>query len=113
LIIGIGTDLVEIARIEKALARPGFVERILTPAERAYCTTAERVAGRWAAKEAIAKVLGTHLTWHQVEVLRGDQGQPVVRFATTVQEANQWKVHLSISHTDTHALAMVVVELCS
>ena len=70
----VGVDLIEIGRIRKALARPGFRERVFTEAERAYCDSrpnpAQHYAGRFAAKEAIGKALGcgVHFTWREIEI---------------------------------------------
>ncbi len=58
MIVGLGIDIVEVARIAEAMKNPRFIERILTPIEREFCTTPQKVAGRWAAKEAIAKAVG-------------------------------------------------------
>ena len=82
--IGLGVDLVDVARFRQSLARsPRLAERLFTPAERAYAARnadpAERLAVRFAAKEAVMKALGVGLgafDFHDVEVLRADGGQP-------------------------------------
>lgn len=96
LVLGVGVDLVDIRRIEKALARfeERFTQRIYTAEERAICdrrgrTRAESYARRWAAKEAAAKALGTGLIgglgmgvgWQEIEILRGENGRPFTRLS--------------------------------
>ncbi len=110
MIIGIGTDLVEIARIEEAMANPAFVKRILTPAEEQVCTTPERVAGRWAAKEALSKALPDLNNWHDVEILNDKDGRPVVTLADTVEIELGSRVIVSISHERSMASAVAIVE---
>lgn len=110
MIVRIGMDLVEIARIERAMQRPGFKERILTPEERTLCNTATRVAGRWAAKEAIAKAVGIRLTWQQVEVLNGDSRAPYAVIHSPDYDSRRFRVHLSITHEKAHAAAVAVLE---
>lgn len=106
MIRGIGTDVVQIERIRKAMKNPRFVHRILTEAERAHADSAVFVAGRWAAKEAIAKAMGCSLSWQDVEVLQGSNGAPIVRWR------NGWsrRIHLSISHERSVAFAVAIWE---
>jgi holo-[acyl-carrier protein] synthase len=79
-----GVDLIEIARIEEVVSRHGkhYLERIYTPAELEQCgRRAESLAGRFAAKEAVAKALGTgigHITWKEIEVLGDEQNAPIL-----------------------------------
>ena len=113
-----GIDAIEPGRIAAALARHGerFLGRIFTPAERAICR--ERVnslAARWAAKEAVAKVLGTGLgtiAWREIEILANERGRPVLVLhgAAAARAAHLGLRHWSVSltHLDTLALAMVV-----
>ncbi len=83
-VVAIGADLVDIDRVRTAINRQArFVERVFTEAERAYCQQrndpAERYAARFAAKEAVLKVLGTGLggaDFHEIEVIRLDSGKP-------------------------------------
>lgn len=110
MIIAVGIDIVQVARIERALARPGFLERILTEAERRNCTTSERIAGRWAAKEAVAKCLPGAVTWNDVEVLNRDSGAPYVRLSDSVRTEPGWNVHVSITHERKYAAAVAVLE---
>jgi holo-[acyl-carrier protein] synthase len=125
MITGVGTDIVQIARIRKL--RPSAVSRILTPLEEAYCrkhvAADERIAGRFAAKEAILKALGTGLgggvTWRQIEILPDEQGAPKAKFSGAVARkmkalANPQHAthcHLSISHQGEYAVAFVVLEV--
>ncbi len=108
MIRGIGIDLVSIARIERAMERkPGFVERILTEAERGEALTVAYVAGRWAAKEAAKKAFPQISGWHQVEILRGPDGSPVLRVKGAPPG---WVWWVSITHERDMAAAVVVSE---
>ncbi|MCS7065092.1 MAG: holo-ACP synthase [Fimbriimonadales bacterium] len=119
MIRGIGVDAVELARIEQVWRRqPRFVERILTPAERDYCLraprlTIPRLAGRWAAKEAIAKAVGRPLRWQEVEILPDEWGAPRVKlygYSAQVAGAGRWLVSITHTRTDALALALWIVE---
>lgn len=103
-------DLVEVARIERALTNPRFIERILTPAEREYCTSVSRVAGRWAAKEAVAKAVGLHLTWQQVEILPDELGQPRAVIRSGHFDPKRLRLTLTITHERSHAAAVAILE---
>lgn len=107
MIDGVGIDVVEVARIERAMQRPGFVERILTSAERNVIRTPGRVAGRWAAKEAIAKALGLDMAWHDVEILPDSNGAPQVSVRKGFENR---RIHLSITHERGHAAAVAIIE---
>ena len=111
MILRIGMDLVEISRIEEALKRPGFIERILTPRELSQNLNTARIAGRWAAKEAIAKAISTRLTWHDVEIANGPDGAPYVEFKGRFQLHPDQRVHLSITHDRRFAGATAILEL--
>lgn len=118
--IGIGVDLVEVARMRTALARtPTLAGRLFTEAERSYAEQAKdpapRYAVRFAVKEAVMKALGVGLgafDWHDVEVVRADSGAPSLvvtgRAAALAAEAGvqEWKI--TLSHTDDLAEAVVV-----
>lgn len=106
----VGIDVVEVDRIAQAMKREGFVERILTPAERPLAANAKRVAGRWAAKEALAKALDRKVGWHEVEVLNDPEGRPVLWVAPKWLNSRTHRVHLSISHERNLAAAVVVLE---
>ena len=118
-VIGIGVDLVDTRRFASVLERsPGLAARVFTEQEIALAgghrLRAISLAGRWAVKEAVAKVLidttGCH--WHDCEVLSGDRGEPVIEVTGTVAEAAQrlgiarWLV--SVSHDGDMAIAFVV-----
>jgi holo-[acyl-carrier protein] synthase len=113
MIVRVGLDIVEIARIKKAMERPGFRERILTPEERMLCTTPYRVAGRWAAKEAIAKAIGIQLTWHQVEILNDDTRAPFAVIHSPHFDTRRYRLHISITHERNTAAAVAVLESIS
>jgi holo-[acyl-carrier protein] synthase len=124
MIVGLGTDLAEIPRIERSIARFGerFLERIYTPAEIAYClrkkSSAESFAARFAAKEAGAKALGTGISfgvgWHDFEVRRAPSGKPSLhltgRAAELAVRLRVTGIALSLTHTSSMALAVVVLE---
>ena len=125
MVIGLGTDLIEIARIERSLQRfgPAFLRRVYTAGEIAYCerkkrTAAESYAARFAAKEAAAKALGTGISrgvsWQEFEVVRQPGQRPELRVAGRAAEiARQLGVErfaLSLTHSREFALAVVVAE---
>ena len=113
MIVGLGIDIVEIDRIKRAMENPRFVERILTPAEREYCTSAQKVAGRFAAKEAIAKAVGLQLTWHDVEILPDELGEPVAKVASHHFDPSRLRLKISISHERKNAVAVATLERLS
>lgn len=113
-----GIDLIEIERIADAIERHGehFLNRIFTPREIADCGgRAESLAARWAAKEATAKALGVgfgaKLAWNEIEVQREESGAPRLHLlgkAAQLAEEKELKVwSLSLSHSQSHAIAMV------
>jgi holo-[acyl-carrier protein] synthase len=118
----IGTDIVSLERIEKAYGRFGtkFLDRILTPAEKAYVLSRNKsmvasLAGRFAAKEACSKVLGSgwyNLDWKEVEVVRLYTGAPQLTLHGRARERAQrlglTQFELSISHEREFAVAFVV-----
>ena len=119
-ISGIGTDIIEIRRIMEAIERHGerFLMRLFTEKERAYCqryaNALPHYAGRFAAKEAIVKALGTgfqfEMTWLDLEILNNTLGKPEVtlsaRLRKTFPLANFF---LSISHCNEYATATAIV----
>ncbi|MGI8924756.1 MAG: holo-ACP synthase [Fimbriimonadales bacterium] len=107
MIRGLGIDVIEVSRIDEAMQNPRFLERILTPYERKEGLNAQSAAGRWAAKEAIAKAVGTHLKWQDVEVHKNGEGVPQPRI---LPDGVQGKVHLSISHERGIAAAVAIWE---
>jgi holo-[acyl-carrier protein] synthase len=115
-VVGIGVDIVDVARFGTVLARtPSLLERLFTPAEQ-HVTALESRAARFAAKEAVAKVLGAPpgLRWHDAEVVTGADRRPQLVVRGTVADAagavgiRHW--HLSLSHDGGMAIAMVVGE---
>jgi holo-[acyl-carrier protein] synthase len=123
-IISIGIDIIEVARVREVMARtPRFVERVYTQSEREYCDSrgavaAMHFAARFAAKEAALKALQTGWTggiaWQDIEVASKDSGAPVLLFHGRVRELYEQSgaaaAHLSISHTTEHAIAQVILE---
>jgi holo-[acyl-carrier protein] synthase len=123
-IIGMGVDIAEVGRIREAIERHGepFLRRVYTPDEREYCerfrNKYERYAGRFAAKEAAMKALGTGwrrgVRWVDFEVVREMGGRPTVRLdgeARKIAEGMGVKrIALSITHTESLALAQVIFE---
>lgn len=121
-IIGHGIDLVEVSRIAAMLDRHGerFLQRVFTSAEAAHGETsrrrAEHLAGRFAAKEAVLKALGTGwaegVAWTDIEVVSLPSGQPRLNVtghaAALAQQQGVSSWLISISHTGTHAMASVI-----
>ena len=124
MIVGTGVDIAEVARIQAAVDRFGerFLKRVFTPAEVRYYVSkinaAERLAARFAAKEAGMKAIGTGLrhgvTWQDVEVVRLPGQRPQLRFSGKAAEfADRLgckRTHLSLSHTEEQAIAHVILE---
>jgi holo-[acyl-carrier protein] synthase len=124
MIISIGIDIIEVARIREALLRtPRFRERVFTAAERAYCDSrgavaAQHYAARFAAKEAALKALQTGwrggISWQDVEIAARDSGAPYFILHGPVKDlfnsSGAIAAHLSMSHTSEHAIAQVVLE---
>ena len=116
--IASGVDLIEIARIERGVARHGqrFYRRFFTAQEIAFCAgRAPRLAGRFAVKEAVAKALGTGIgdfEWTDVEVVCDGRGKPELvlhnkaREIAIAQNLTTWSI--SLSHTDTLAMGIAV-----
>jgi holo-[acyl-carrier protein] synthase len=111
---GIGIDIIETARIARAIQNPRFLARVFTPHEAADCRSrgraAERFAGRFAAKEAIAKALGVPLTWQELEIRNGPHGKPHVLLSGAARaRLGPRRLLLSISHCHAYAVAQAVV----
>ena len=119
-IVGHGIDIIETDRMRQSVSEHGqrFLDRVFTPAEQRYCARNqkryfEHLAGRFAAKEAVLKVLGTGwrggIAWTDVEILPEPSGQPVINLSgeceriATKLGITRWLV--SISHIETHATA--------
>ena len=124
MVIGLGTDLIEIERIEHSVARFGerFLERVFTPGEIAYCQakrgSAESFAARFAAKEAGAKALGTGISrgvsWKEFEVRRQPGQRPELhlsgRAAEIAAALGVRRISLSLTHSREMSMAVVVAE---
>src|SRR5947207_9998217 len=124
MILGVGIDIIEVARIHASYERFGerFLKRILHPNEISYCLShkapAPFLAARFAAKEAISKAFGTgigaELGWQDMEVGRKESGEPFVilhdKGLTFVQKRGGRIVHLSLSHTEQYAAAVAILE---
>lgn len=123
MVLGTGVDVVEVGRIAAAVERRGvrFLERVFTRRELAEARRGraryQSLAGRFAAKEAVLKALGTGLRacrWRDVEVRRGDGGAPEVvlgeRLAARARAIGVARLHVSISHSRGHAVAVAVAE---
>ena len=112
----LGIDIIRIDRIRAALAKFGerFLNRVLTPAERAYVRgRPETMAGRWAAKEAVSKVLGLGVRgigWKEIEIERLPTGAPSVRLhdraAARAEQLGMGRIAVSISHEAEYAVAI-------
>ena len=120
MILGIGIDIVEVADLERRIAR-GRLLRVFSDAERAYAEEKPKrrmqtLAARWAAKEAFAKALGTGIRteWElsEIEVVSGDGGKPELRLGPSVRDVmpEGARVHVSLSHTKAYATAVVILE---
>ena len=122
MIIGVGTDIVEIPRIKNAMnANSRFLEKIFTTTELEYLTSRnlrpEYVAGRFAAKEAVAKALGTGFRgfdFKDIEIDRTTLGKPIVilkgKAKLIAKKEGKYKIHLSISHGLDSAVAYAIFE---
>ncbi|MDD9150756.1 MULTISPECIES: holo-ACP synthase [unclassified Sporolactobacillus] len=116
MITGIGIDVTEIKRMTKHIDDQAFISRILTPEERRQFSLlgakrkAEFLAGRFSAKEAYAKAkgtgLGANLSFQDLTVLDNSLGRPVMKDRTSPGAA----IHISITHTDTAAASVAVIE---
>jgi holo-[acyl-carrier protein] synthase len=126
MIAGIGVDIVEISRLERAIQEHGdrFVNRVFTRREIEYCQLVarkvERYATRFAAKEAARKAIGAAtpvlaLSWQDVEIISSTEGAPQLQFhgraAEIVRELNITRAHVSLSHAQEQAVAFVVLEV--
>jgi holo-[acyl-carrier protein] synthase len=124
MILGVGTDIIEVARIQASYEKFGtrFVNRILHENEIAYCLShrspAPFIAARFAAKEAISKAFGTgigaRLSWQDMEVARRESGEPYVILhgdgQKLLEERGGRVVLISLSHTQQHATAIAILE---
>lgn len=116
--LSVGVDMIEVSRISRAIERHGerFNNRFFTSQELTYCEgQVERLAGRFAVKEAVAKALGTGIgdvRWTEIEVVCDGRGKPELVLHDDARELaaslglKQWSI--SISHTKTHAIGFAV-----
>ena len=114
----IGVDIVEIERVESAINRCGerFLSRIYTETELRTCQDRlASLASRFAAKEAVMKVLGTGgigISWREIEILTGDDGKPLVKLygqaLNKAEELNLKEVSVSLSDSKQHAVAVAI-----
>lgn len=118
MIVGIGTDLVEIKRVEKACSKEHFFTRCFSVKERNLIgKDSSKAAGNWAVKEAIAKAFGTGINGFdldEITVLRDDKGAPFVNLEgkakDKAKELGIKNIHISISNTKEYAVAYVICE---
>ncbi|NLW24888.1 MAG: holo-ACP synthase [Clostridia bacterium] len=122
MLIGIGTDIIEIERIKKAIqTRPKLLERVFTKDELEYCQGKGNffasLAARFAAKEAVSKALGTGFRgfkWQDIGIINDHLGKPQViikgKVKDKAEELGVTRIELSLSHCREFAVAMVVVE---
>jgi holo-[acyl-carrier protein] synthase len=122
-LLGIGIDIVEVARIDHSIARHGerFLRRVFTDGEINYCRAhrapGPNYAARFAAKEALAKAFGTgigaQLSWRDIEVCRKPTGEPFIKLhgtgAKLAQQRGAVEIFVSLTHTATFAAAQVVI----
>ena len=123
-IIGVGTDIIECLRIAQMIERHGdlFIRRVYTDHEIGYCSTkkasTQHYAGRWAAKEAVLKALGTGwrrgISWRDIEIRNLPGGAPTIALCggarEVFEESGIRKMHISISHCRSHATAYAIAE---
>lgn len=124
MVVGLGTDMIEIARIEDSVSRFGerFLRRVYTAGEIEYCmrkkNSAESLAARFAAKEAAAKALGTGISrgvsWLELEVTRAPGAAPRMRLhgraAARAASLGVGRISLSLTHGRDQAMAVVIME---
>ena len=121
MIIGIGTDIIEVERVARAISKEAFKKKVFSEREIAYCDSQkkeESYAARFAAKEAFFKALGTG--WRdgmgitEVEILNNELGKPEIHLSGKAKEVFTQKggthIHLSLSHIKTQAIAFIILE---
>jgi holo-[acyl-carrier protein] synthase len=124
MIIGTGIDIVDISRMEESISRHGqrFMNRLFTPSEQNYCqgkvSKYQHYSARFAGKEAFLKAAGTGLRdgihWLDMEFINDTLGKPEAHYtgklADHLIQIHVDRVHVSFSHTGTHAVAVVILE---
>lgn len=119
MILGIGNDIIEISRIEKVIGRYGerFLDRIFTPLEQEYCLkhrdSARRFAGKFAAKESVAKALGSGLgsllSWGDINICNQENGKPYVLLSPKANIIfNDPQFLITVSHCREYATAVAL-----
>src|SRR5947209_14772455 len=123
-IVGIGVELVEVERIQHSIDRFGdrFLQRVFTPGEIEYSISmkfaARHLAARFAAKEAVSKAFGTGIGkamgWHDIDVRKKESGEPYLVLGGGAEELAKARgvtsALITLSHTDQHAVAVIVLE---
>lgn len=122
MIIGIGTDIIEVERIKRICEEYGksFINRIYTPLEQKYCESFNdqkylHYAARFAVKESFSKAIGSGLThgfkFKEVSIINKKTGKPLVVLDGKLQkEWSQYKIYVSLSHTEDNAIAFLIIE---
>lgn len=120
MIFGLGNDIIEVSRIERIINKHAdhFLNRIFTKSEQEYClkhqAAARHFAGRFAAKEAVVKALGTGIqkgtSWLDIEIINDSQGKPCVSLSPRLEDKlNGMTIQLTISHCKEYATAVAIV----
>jgi holo-[acyl-carrier protein] synthase len=121
MVLGLGIDIIEIARIRRTMEvdGEGFLRKVFTAGEIAYCggkaDPAQHYAARFAAKEAVSKAMSTgwsgEFRWRDVEVMNAETGAPaVVLHGRIAERLGACRVLISLSHSDAHVVAAAVIE---
>lgn len=123
MILGLGTDIVAVHRIERVIkSNPRFIEKVFSLGEQQYCSSkanpAQSYAARFAAKEAFMKALGTGwdegISWAQIEVINDARGKPCLKLSGATEALAKSRgtelIHLSLSHEKDYAIATVILE---
>ncbi|MFA6708385.1 MAG: holo-ACP synthase [Fusobacterium sp.] len=115
--LGLGNDIIEISRIEKAIKNLKFIHKIYTEKEIKFIVSkgnkAETYAGRFAAKESVSKALGTgmrKINFLDIEIINNELGKPIVRFKNNIEDYNEkYLVDISISHCREYATSTAII----
>lgn len=115
--LGLGNDIIEISRIEKAIKNLKFIQKIYTEEEIELIVSkgnkAETYAGRFSAKESISKALGTgmrKISFSDIEIINNKLGKPIVRFKNSIEDYNEkYLVEISISHCREYAISTAII----
>lgn len=122
MIVGIGSDIIEISRIDKAKNQKGFIDKLFTECEKSYIEermySTETIAGIFAAKEAISKALGTGIrgfSFKDIEIIKDKNGKPIVKLYNNADKiarelCEEYLVHITISHSNENAIAFSILE---